>query len=708
MNFRISLWAAALVLGMAGAEARIVTDMNGFWDFAFGDDDFTSVNVPHTWNAKDAADGPSGDKGSALSVQGDGYKRGMGIYMREIPGKPGKGKRYFLRFEGASQVTDVEVNDQKAGQHEGSFGAFCFEVTDLLKAGGKMKNTVTVKTDNTFRKHILPLSGDFSLFGGLYRPVALIQTDAVCITPDYYASPGVFIKQEKLDEKEGVVEVSTMISARESKAKEVTVKVAITDAKGKTVAESSETIPVKVAREGMTSSQKLTVPSPYLWQGRQDPYLYKVAVSLKTDDGQTDSMEQPLGFRQATIDPAKGFILNGKPMQIKGVNRHQDRKGKGWAVSRKDEAQDMQMILDMGADGLRTAHYAQTENVYDICDKSGIIVWSEVSAIEKVMDTPEFKENMLKQASELVLQHGNHPSVCMWGIFNEIYHQCGPEIKGIDMEGVLKELNDHIKKLDPSRMTVAGTNRLGKPDLNRIPDFFAANLYPGWYGGGPQGMGSSLDGILKQYPDRGAAISEYGHGASINMHEEPAKQPAAGGRWHPEEWQAIGHEGNYIEIRKRPQVWGTYIWNMFDFASDGRREGEFNGMNDKGLVTYDRKTPKDAYYFYKANWNPELMCYITSRRFTKRAMKEVPVKVYSNADEVELSVNGKKVGEKVRPDDVQRAVWEKVTLKPGRNKISVKATRGGKSVTDSCVWTYTSSGAEVKADMMDSSQPAKK
>lgn len=706
MNMRLSFIALALSLCGVSAQARVVTSMNGSWDFAFGGGDFISVDVPHTWNAKDGADGNEGKKPSALSAQGDGYKRGTGIYMKELPAKPGKGKRYFIRFEGVSQVADVEVNDKKIGRHEGAFGAFCFEVTDFLTE--KSKNTVTVKADNTHQKHILPLSGDFSLFGGVYRPVSLIQTDSVCIKPDYYASPGVFITQEKLDEKEGVVKVSTLISAQESKAKEVTVKITITDAKGKIVAESSETLPITPGTNELKSQQQLTVASPQLWQARENPYLYKVSCSLKTDDGQSDEMVQPLGFRTATIEPQRGFLLNGKPMQIKGVNRHQDRQGKGWAVSPKDEAEDMQMILDMGADGLRTAHYAQSRNIYDICDKNGIIVWSEVTAVEKVMDTPEFKENMLNQASELVLQHGNHPSICMWGIFNEIYHQCGKEVEGIDMEGVLKELNAYIKKLDTTRFTVGATNKLGKPELNRIPDFFAANLYPGWYGGGPEGMGAQLDGILKNYPDRRASVSEYGHGASVNMHEYPAKQPSPGGRWHPEEWQSLGHEGNYKSIKARPQVWGTYIWNMFDFASDSRREGEFAGMNDKGLVTYDRKTRKDAYYFYKANWNPELMCYISSRRFTKRNMGTVEVKVYSNADSLTLSVNGKVVGESVKPDDLRRAIWSDVVLKPGRNTIKVTGKTGKKTVSDSCTWTYSVPKEEVKVDKMDTAKPEKK
>lgn len=666
---------------LAMADAREVYPLTGSWDYRFDGGPSEKVTVPHTWNASDAADGVKGKRGDAKSVDSGVYKRGAAVYTRTLPVTPKPGKRYFIRGEGASIVSEVSVNGKPAGRHEGAFTAFCHEITPLLKKGG---NTVSVMVDNTQRDHIAPQRGDFSMFGGLYRPIELIETDQVCIDPLFYASPGVFITTRSLDKSRAEVEVKTLLNAAEAKG-DVAVAVEILDKQGKKVAGKT----VKASAEEKKSLEVpvvLTISNPVLWNATKNPYLYQVKVSIRTADGQTDEMVQPLGLRTVSIDPQQGFVLNGKTMQIKGVSRHQDRKGKGWALSPEDEAQDIKMIADMGADGLRTAHYPASTNIYDLCDKTGLVVWSEVSNVNLVRDTPEFRENNRLQAREMIYQHWNHPSICMWGIFNEIGHQAEASTKGVDMEAELIELNKFVKETDPTRMTVGASNQPGRKKLNNIPDHIAFNSYPGWYGGGPETMKGNLNGFIRDHASKGVAISEYGHGASTGMHENPPRRPSPTGFWHPEEWQTHAHEINYKCIKERPEVWGSFVWNMFDFGSAGRFEGENPGINDKGLVTYDRKTPKDAYFFYRANWSPKPTVYITSRRFAERTEKTVPVKVYSNASSVKLSVNGKAVGS-ARPDELKRAVWPEVALKPGVNTITATATIGGKTYTDSCKWT---------------------
>ena len=706
----VSIALSVLIGGMA-LDARETVDLTGKWTFSFGNEAPRQVDVPHTWNAEDGVDGPKTGRPPGFSVGSSSYRRGVGTYERELPVKPGKDKRYFVRFDGASIVTDVAVNGKPVGRHEGAFGAFCFEITDALKDSG---NTITVKTDNTFNKNILPLAGDFTMFGGLYRPVTLIETEQACIVPDFYASPGVLVSQDKVTPQSASVTVTTLVGFRkdgmvdvsttgyDSSGEPVTklcmgrtgslVKVEIRDARGKVVA-SGEARPLHQPDAAFAAAAgklpdmaavTLNVPEPVLWQGRQNPYLYTVTARMFVDGKETDRVEQPLGLRTIGIDPKKGFLLNGKPMQIKGVCRHQDMEGKGWALSKADEEKDMKMILDMGADGLRTAHYPQSGHIYDICDKSGMIVWSEVPAVQMVSDSPEFVKNMKQQAAEMLLQHGNHPSICMWGIFNEIGHLNTAEDRQVDMEAVLKGLKGHVKSLDASRPVVAATNQPGRRSLNEIPDYLAINTYPGWYGGGPDGMRGSIDGYLRGRET--LAISEYGHGADVAVHEVPVRQPKPVSSHHPEEWQAYGHERNYNAIRQRPEVWGSFVWNMFDFASSERREGAKHGINDKGLVTYDRQTPKDAYFFYKANWNPEPIAYITSRRFTERKAAETEVKVYTNCDSVTLYVNGRQVGQAVKPDDLCVARWDKVSLDAGENTVKVVARTRGVVVADSCVW----------------------
>ena len=666
---------------LAMADAREVYPLTGSWDYRFDGGPSEKVTVPHTWNASDAADGVKGKNGDAKSVDSGVYKRGPAVYTRTLPVAPKPGKRYFIRGEGASIVSEVSVNGKPAGRHEGAFTAFCHEITSLLKKGS---NTVSVMVDNTQRDHIAPQRGDFSMFGGLYRPIELIETDQVCIDPLFYASPGVFITTRSLDNSKAEVEVKTLLNSAEAKG-DVTVAVEILNKQGKKVAGKT----VKASAEEKKSLEvpvMLAISNPVPWNATKNPYLYQVKVSIRTEDGQTDEMVQPLGLRTVSVDPGRGFVLNGKTMQIKGVSRHQDRKGKGWALSPEDEEQDIRLIADMGADGLRTGHYPASTNIYNLCDRTGLIVWSEVSNVNLVRDTPEFRENNRFQAREMIYQHWNHPSICMWGIFNEIGHQPEASTKVVDTEAELIELNKFVKETDPTRMTVGATNQPGRKKLNNIPDHIAFNSYPGWYGGGPETMKGNLNGFIRDHASRGIAISEYGHGASIGMHENPPKRPSPTGFWHPEEWQAHAHEINYKCIKERPEVWGSFVWNMFDFGSAARFEGENPGINDKGLVTYDRKTPKDAYFFYKANWSPKTTVYITSRRFAERTEKTVPVKVYSNASSVKLSVNGKAVGS-ARPDELKRAVWPEVALKPGVNTITATATIGGKTYTDSCKWT---------------------
>ncbi len=671
---------------MTTATARDVTVLDEGWIFHYGHQPSAiKVSLPHGWNQSKAAEGGPGKPADAKSVNSTVYKRGSATYSRTLKLVPKAGKRYFLRGGGASIVSELSVNGQVAGRHEGAFTAFCYDITPLLRAEGP--NSLKLEVDDTHRNHIAPQRGDFSIFGGLYRPLELIETGLTCIDPLFYASPGVFITTRELTEQTAAVEVKVLLNTTRKTAEKVELTATVRDAEGKKVASTRRDVELQGAEAHSEHPLQLEIPHPILWNGVASPYLYRVTVAMKTARGETDAITQPLGLRQASIDPEKGFILNGRQMQLRGVSRHQDTKGKAWALSAADEERDIRLITDMGATALRTAHYPQSTHIYDLCDKAGLVVWSEVPNVNLVRDTEAFRTNNRQQALEMIYQHWNHPSICMWGIFNEIYHQPEPVQQQVNQEAELTELNAFVKKADPTRMTVAASNQPGRKKLNMIPDHIAFNTYPGWYGGGPETMAANLAGFIRNHPGKGVGVSEYGHGASILMHQNPVSKPTPNAFWHPEEWQSHAHEVNYSCIRARKELWGAFIWNMFDFASSNRCEGDLPGINDKGLVTYDRQTCKDAYYFYKANWNPEPMVYITSRRFAVRSASEVPVKVYSNAESVELSVNGTSLGS-LQPDELCRAVWEKVPLKAGENHISVTARSGNTICTDSCIWTY--------------------
>jgi beta-galactosidase len=428
---------------------------------------------------------------------------------------------------------------------------------------------------------------------------------------------------------------------------------------------------------------RVIVPHPHLWNGRPDPYLYKAVVELRSADGVVDSVEQPLGLRFYSVDPDKGFFLNGKPYHLHGVNRHQDRFNKGWAISEADMDEDLWLIKEIGATVVRCAHYQHSDYFYSLCDKAGILVWAELPQVNEINASGQFEETSRNQLLDLIRQNINHPSVFVWSLFNEIRLGDTP-----DPHRELQDLNNIAHSEDPTHPTIAATCTDKFPQMNKIPDLLGWNIYPGWYSGWgtKDDFGGSLDSRRQDSRHGGFCVSEYGAGANTAQHEQNPKQPKTDGQWHPEEWQALVHETAWPAMKARSFVWGTFVWNMFDFAVSTRHEGGMPGRNDKGLVTYDRKIKKDAFYFYQANWSDEPMVYITSRCFTERTNAVTDVKIYSNANKVEILLNGISQGQ---PSDGTNCVfiWKNVTLKPGENQIAAKAERDGKKLSDSCVWT---------------------
>jgi beta-galactosidase len=634
---------------------------------------WTGVTVPHTWNAEDGADG-------GTTKETPGYRRGPAWYQRDLvlPSDL-KGRRAFLVFEGASMVSDVHLNGTHLGQHRGAFNAFSFEITPHLDPG--RTNDLRVRVDNTFVADVPPLAGDFTMFGGLYRPVKLLLTSETCITPLDHASSGVFLAQREVGRERAFVDARVRLSRGGDDGAPVHVRVSVVERDG-VVAEVQEA-PVAWAGTQGETQVSLLIERPHLWRGWADPYLYAARVELLREDQVIDTVTQPLGLRSVRVDPERGFVLNGEPYELRGVCRHQDRAGKGWALTDADHEADLAMILEMGANAVRLAHYPHAPRFYELCDRAGLIVWAEIPLVNVVRNTDAFHANTKLQLIEMIRQHGNHPSIVMWGLFNELYHQ-GPSDP---CEDLVEELNALAQTEDPTRPTVAASNQRSRTALNAIPDLIAFNGYPGWYGnGGPSGMSGSLEAWLEATGHRGIGVSEYGAGGSIRHQEEwPPKKPVHNGDWHPEQYQAFCHEAQYAAIRERDDVWGSFIWNMFDFGSDDRAEGDQPGINDKGLVTYDRQTRKDAFYFYKANWNPEPMVHLLSRRHATREHRATTVRAYANCDTVELFVNDRSLGA-VQPDALSRVEWKAVILTTGENRIRVCGRRGEWEWWDEAVW----------------------
>lgn len=663
----------SLVESPATAQTRTDVVINGNWKFTrhnavgaekpdYRDTEWESVSLPHTWNGRDGQDG------------GNDYYRGTGWYRRSLAiDSKFRGKNFYLKFDGAASVTEAFVNGKIAGKHKGSFGASCFDITSLIKIG--QNNSIAVKVNNAKDSTIAPLRGDFTIYGGIYRGVHLLALDKLSISPLDDASPGVYAKQVRVNEESADLEITTKLLNGHDAQKAPTVRWTILDHKGKTVQRSEARISLAPkSREDVI--QNVSITKPHLWNGRQDPYLYKLVTEVLDGKSVVDRVVEPIGLRSFNIDPEKGFSLNGKAYRLYGVNRHQDRESMGWAITAKEHVQDFRMIEEIGANAIRLAHYQHAQEFYDLCDRGGMVVWAELALVDEINPCQEFAAVCQQQLRELIKQNYNHPSIFFWSLQNELIPDSDPEMYA----QFVRDLNSLAKRLDPTRPTaVASRSKYdGKDGINATTDVIAYNVYRGWYDGKPEDFGKFADKLHQNFPQHKMAISEYGAGASIRQHEDPPKKPPTRGPWHPEEWQSYLHEVTWRAMVERPYLWGTFVWNMFDFGSDGRSEGDRFGLNDKGLVSFDRTVRKDAFYWYKANWNPEPMIHITGRRYSPRPAGSVDLKVYSNCDYVELILNGVSAGTKTSIDKI--FIWTACQLKTGKNEILAIAAKDGKCI----------------------------
>lgn len=660
-----------MLYGMSMFAQRQDILLNNDWNFRFSHQvqkgTEVRVDLPHTWNAQDA-----------LSGKID-YKRGIGNYEKNLFIRPEwKGKRLFIRFEGVNNIADVFINRRHIGEHRGGYGAFIFEITGKVEYG--KENSILVRVNNGEQLDIMPLVGDFNFYGGIYRDVHLLITDETCISPLDYASPGVRLIQDSVSHRYAKVRAIVDLSNGSSGNQEVELNVRLLDGQ-RVVKEGTKNVNLS-GNEVMQQELTFEIDQPHLWNGRQDPFLYQAEVTLFRNGQMVDRVTQPLGLRFYRIDSDKGFFLNGKHLPLKGVCRHQDRSEVGNALRPQHHEEDAALMLEMGVNAVRLAHYPQATYFYDLMDKNGIIVWAEIPFVgpggyndKGFVDLPAFRANGKEQLKELIRQHYNHPSICVWGLFNEL-----TELGDNPVE-YIKELNVLAHQEDTTRPTTSASNQMG--DLNFITDAIAWNRYDGWYGGTSADLGKWLDRMHKDHPEICIAISEYGAGASIYHQQDSLVKTVPTSWWHPENWQTYYHIENWKTISSRPYVWGSFVWNMFDFGAAHRTEGDRPGINDKGLVTFDRKVRKDAFYFYKANWNREKpMLYLTGKRNTVRTQRLQTITAFTNLSGAELFVNGKSYGKAI-PDSYAILEWKNVELEPGENEIKVVSTNKKLPLSDS-------------------------
>jgi beta-galactosidase len=672
---------------------------------AFDDSAWDPVELPHTWNRL----GNPGTERSPLSnlVQGVGWYR----LRFTIPAAMTGPKRYFLQFDGVGAIADVWLNGRYLGRHAGAFSRFRFDATAALDTVGQ--NLLVVKADNSRPQpgsstaDVIPLSGDFFVSGGIYRSVALVATAQVHGAMLDYGGPGVYAHALAIDSAAAAVRLSSRLVNDGREPAAVRVDAAIEDAQGRTVGSDASQITLSaVGAQPAVVSFTLKVSQPHLWQGTKDPYLYRVVVTLRAKDGAiVDRVTQPLGLRTMAFDPDKGFFLNGQHLFLRGVSMHQDRAVKGWAVSPEDQEQDFDFLVDLGANAVRLPHYQHDPRTYQIADERGIITWTEIPLVNQVSfdggpASVALAANAQQQLRELIRQNYNHPSIAVWSIANEVDLRAteahGPSAAG----ALLESLNRLAKSEDPSRFTTladccevgllphAGGPVSGRDVVVGVTDVVGYNRYFGWYNGTFADFGPMLDAAHARHPKLPLAVSEFGAGAALTQHSDASDGGPVNirGRPHPEEYQNLYHEAAWETLRTRPYLWGVFIWNLFDFASDSRKEGDQTDVNDKGLVSYDRTVAKDAFYFYRASWSPRPTLHLVGRRYLDRTQGVLDVKAYSNATRAQLWLNGVAQGTATCSGAI--CLWRGIHLRPGTNELRAAANFGGSKITDTLQWTF--------------------
>ena len=583
---------------------REITKIMKGWEFTGPDGTTTTVDLPHTWNARDGQDG------------GNDYWRGTCIYRTHFaaPQFNTVSHQVWIQFDGVNASAHVVLNGSPVCNHDGGYSTFRANITELLRD----ENELTVEVDNSKNDRVYPQKADFTFYGGIYRDVSLMVVSKNHFTLDYFGGPGIRITPT-VQGADASVQVTTWHDG------EGEVSIELLDAAGNTVA------------TGKGPDITLTIFNAHLWNGVKDPYLYSCKARLVVNGTVEDEITTRFGVRSFKVDPKKGFFLNGKSYPLHGVSRHQDRKGLGNAITREMHDEDMALIKEIGANTIRLAHYQHDQYFYDLCDEVGMVVWAEIPYISEHM--PNGRENTISQMKELIIQNYNHPCIVCWGVSNEITISTKDKKDMLDNH---RQLNDLCHEMDKTRLTTLACYAMCGP-FNRsahITDMVSWNLYLGWYVPGFILNDLWMGFFHLCFPNRPFGYSEYGAEGMPNLH---STHPHRGD--HTEEYQAKYHEYMLRCFKRHPWMWATHVWNMFDFAADARDQGGEPGMNHKGLVTFDRKTKKDSFYLYKAWWSDEAFVHICSKRFVERTGSTATVKVYSNQSTVALYVNGNKVGE---------------------------------------------------------------
>jgi len=596
---------------------KTILNFNNDWSFAKGIEqapaelpkEWDSVQLPHTWNATDGQDG------------GGDYYRGTCCYVKQFDGELPAADIYYLEINGANSSADVYLDGKHLAHHDGGYSTWRVDISE------NPKGVIAILVNNAPNDTVYPQVADFTFYGGLYRNVNLICVSRSHFNLTYHGAHGIKVTPVIEDRDARVLVEVYLLGEKETQ----TIRYSLMNADGNVIA----------TYEGPEKRVPFRIKNVRKWHGRKDPYLYSVRAELMEDGEVIDYVFTRFGCRSFEIDPQRGFILNGEEYPLRGVSRHQDRLGIGNALLPEHHIEDIDLICEVGATTIRLAHYQHDQFFYDLCDERGLVIWAEIPYISNHM--PGGRDNTISQMQELISQNYNHPSIVVWGLSNEI------SMNGASDKDLLENhriLNDLAHEMDNTRLTTMAVLSMCDMDEKyvHIPDTVSYNHYFGWYGGDTTMNGPWFDKFHAKYPNKPIGCSEYGCEA-LNWHTSDPKQGD-----YTEEYQAFYHEELIKQLFTRKYLWATHVWNMFDFGADNRAEGGENGQNHKGLVTFDRKYKKDAFYAYKAWLSDEPFVHICGKRYVDRVEDITKVTVYSNQPSVELFANGESLGVKEATD----------------------------------------------------------
>ena len=645
-------------------------DVKNAYKVSFDDSKWLSVCIPHDYNGgidlvhDDVFNGrynPSLPESKSEMYKGPGWYRTTFIIDKKY-----LGKRIFIEFEAVSLEAQVWVNGKKIGQHKGGYTSFSFEITDFIKYD--KINTLAVRSDNRNNDAIapwifdetkaFPFGFDYAVYGGIYRDVWITITDPVRIEQ-------VLNTPTCGGQGPAMISIGTKVKNYTSKERFIKLTSTIIDPKGKKIATLSTKKTIAKNSELFIEQSESALGDIQFWSPDK-PNIYTVKSILSYDNKEADANESVFGFRYYTLTNNQAFSINGKEMLIRGVNRHQDMEGVGYALANDQHRLDAKIIKDAGFNFVRHAHYPCDREFTKACDELGLMLWLEIPLSMSISENPEFLQNCKTQLAEMIEQNYNNPSVIIWGLGNESDKQGKNEAL---TNKVFSELDNLAKELDATRPTTGCNFHFASNQ--KLVDVYSPQDWNGWYGGAIHNYNPKE--IIGEY---GADIEITNHGEfnlDITKNHTPANNPRS---W-SQEYGALLHEYKISKAEENKDNFpGHFAWVAFDFASPraDRKMNPIPFMNQKGLMMHDHKTPKDVYYLYQSMYrtaNEFPMVYIVSETWTDRWENEgaKDIWVYSNCDSVFLYNDLEKTisyGSRIKdsgPRNDTRYQWDSVLVK---------------------------------------------